>query len=443
MSEAERELTYFDGLTNLPNRTLFTKRLAEVMSRHVSDTGQFLAVMFLDLDRFKVVNDSLGHAAGDQLLVEVAGRLKDAVSAENVLARFGGDEFTLLLEGIDGVDQATAAAEAALAALQEPFMVDGHETFVTSSIGLALLSAEHSSPEDLLRDAGTALYRAKAAGRDRYLLFDPRMHSESLQRLSLEAELRRALERNELRLKYQPYYDVASGRITGVEALLRWAHPERGAISPAEIIPLAEETGLIVPVGQWVLSEASRQAAEWMRRYPDVSLEMSVNLSGRQLQRPELVAEVAETVRITGVEPSRLKLEITESVLLEDNEPLRQRLESLRSLGIRLAPDDFGAGYSSLSYLRFLPVQTVKIDRSFVTTLATDERMRAAVRAVTDVAHAFGMDVTAEGIETEEQLGLIRSAGCDTAQGFLMAKPLDAAEVEILLADAFDTSQAA
>jgi predicted signal transduction protein with EAL and GGDEF domain len=365
----------------------------------------------------------------------VAQRLRASIRLGDTAARLGGDEFILLLEDLDDPADAVAVVEHFLKRLQEPFQIGGREVAVGASIGVAFTAAEGLLPEDLLRQADVAMYAAKARGRGHYILYDPSMDAYPRERLELEADLRRALERGELLLYYQPIVELATGRIAGVEALLRWHHPERGLVAPAQFIPLAEETGLIVPIGRWVLHEACRQAQAWRQRYPAAPpLVVSVNLSGRQFQHPCLVDDVATALRETGLEPSCLKLEITESVAMEAGPTTVQILQALRGLGVQLAIDDFGTGYSSLAYLRRFPVNTLKIDRAFVDGLGQEEQDTAIVQSVLALARTLGLSVTAEGVEAPEQIAELRALACDEGQGYYFASPQPAEAVEALLA---------
>jgi diguanylate cyclase (GGDEF)-like protein/PAS domain S-box-containing protein len=423
---AEEQLlhdAYHDALTGLPNRTLFLDRLEHAAARRRDKNG--FAVLFLDLDRFKVINDSLGHGIGDQLLVGVARKLQAALRAGDTVARLGGDEFTILLEEVQDPGVAMRTADRILRELAVPMDLSGHQAATTASIGIALSTAGFHHAADLLRDADTAMYRAKALGKGRYELFDPAMHHRMVALLRLEEDLRAALERRELKVHYQPIVGIASGQIVRFEALMRWEHPLRGHIPPSEFIPLAEETGLIVPLGQWLLREAARQLQEWQERHPrQPPLAMSVNLSARELAEPALADSVAETIRQTGLDPSSLTLEITES-RLESGEPAVADLNRLKALGVELAVDDFGTGYSALSRLTRLPVDALKIDRSFITGLGEPQN-REIVRMIVALTDVLGIDAVAEGVETAEQLESLRVLGCEYGQGYLFHRPASA-----------------
>ena len=429
----EHQATH-DPLTGLPNRALLLDRL-EVSLARAERFGTGVAVLFLDLDHFKVVNDSLGHARGDQLLIAAADRLKEALrQGGDTVARFGGDEFVILCEDLAGVDDALRIAERVGHLLTEPFPLGREEVFVTASTGIAF-SQGGADAADLLRDADAAMYQAKERGRDRYEVFDRKMRAEVVDRLSIESSLRRAVERRELRIHYQPKVDLRSGAIIGAEALLRWEHPDRGLLLPGEFIRVAEETGLIVPIGRWVLDQAVRQAQRWQAELPGTEpLYICVNLSRRQLGDPNLVDDVARVLDETAVDPSRIDLEITESVLMDDVELAHRALSQLHELGVKLVVDDFGTGYSSLSYLQRFPVDLLKVDRSFVAGLGVNKGDTAIVTAVLSLAHALGMDVIAEGVETAEQLAELRRLGCDMAQGFYLARPQPAPDIAELLA---------
>jgi diguanylate cyclase (GGDEF)-like protein len=423
-----------DPLTNLPNRALFMDRLSHGLTR-AQRRHEHLAVLFLDLDRFKVVNDTLGHTVGDQLLVEVSRRLTSALRPGDTVARLGGDEFGILLEDVADAETAETVALRVEESLGKPYRFEGREVFVTASIGIALSSAKLGLPEEILRDADLAMYHAKAKGKARHEVFDGSMSAPALDRMDLEMDLRSAISRHEFRLHYQPILRLDTGKITEVEALIRWQHEKRGLLQPDEFIGLTEETGLIVPIGQWVLSEACKQARLWQVEYPTTPpLVMSVNLSAKQFQNPKLVEEITQALDESGLAPSCLKLEITESTVMQDAPVTLTKLNELKELGVRLAIDDFGTGYSSLGYLKRFPVDTLKIDRSFVKGLSPDGGDNAIVRAVVTVAKSLNMDVTAEGVETEGQLAELKALGCDRGQGFLFARPVTAERVAPLLA---------
>jgi len=423
-----------DPLTNLPNRALFMDRLTHGLTR-AQRRHEHLAVLFLDLDRFKVVNDTLGHSVGDQLLVEVSRRLTSALRPGDTVARLGGDEFGILLEDVADAETAETVAVRVEESLGKSYHFEGREVFVTASIGIALSSAKLGLPEEILRDADLAMYHAKAKGKARHEVFDGSMSAPALDRMDLEMDLRSAISRHEFRLHYQPILRLDTGKITEVEALIRWQHEKRGLLQPDEFIGLTEETGLIVPIGQWVLSEACKQARIWQIEYPTTPpLVMSVNLSAKQFQNPKLVEEITQALDESGLAASCLKLEITESTVMQDAPVTLTKLNELKGLGVRLAIDDFGTGYSSLGYLKRFPVDTLKIDRSFVKGLSPDGGDSAIVRAVVTVAKSLNMDVTAEGVETEGQLAELRALGCDRWQGFLFARPVSAERVAPLLA---------
>jgi diguanylate cyclase (GGDEF)-like protein len=421
-----------DSLTSMPNRALFMDRLSHALTR-TERRGEQLAVLFLDLDRFKVVNDSLGHSVGDQLLVGVSQRLAACLRPEDTIARLGGDEFAILLEDVKDDRAPTSVADRLTAELQQPFKVEGREVIITVSIGIAMSTAKRMTPEDILRDADLAMYHAKGKGKARYEVFDKSMNAPAQERMDLELDLRNAVTRGEFILHYQPVVDLPSGRITEVEALVRWKHPRRGLLFPADFVGLSEETGLIVPLGRWVLHEACRQTRQWQLASPGTPLAISVNISARQLQQPGLVEEIAAVLRDTRLNPSTLRLEITETVVMHDAPATLAKLEALKALGVQLAIDDFGTGYSSLGYLKRFPVDTLKIDRSFVKGIGGNVEDSAIVRAVITVAKSLNLSVTAEGIETAEQLEQLRTLGCDHGQGYFFAKPLTSDRVPALL----------
>ena len=418
-----------DPLTGLPNRLLLSDRLAQALAR-ARRRKESMAMLFMDLDNFKVVNDSLGHEVGDGLLKAVARRLRTQLRPEDTIARLGGDEFAVLLEGVASLSDATEVAERIAQILRAPFpLLEGQEKVVTSSMGISLSTPEAPSGEDeqenlLLRNADTAMYRAKVNGKARYEVFDKSMHSQALERLKLESDLRRALEKGELRLYYQPKVRLKTGEVFAMEALVRWEHPEQGLILPSQIIPLAEETGLILPLGQWVLRESCRQTRRWHDQFPDISpLGVCVNLSAKEFEHHDLVEDVARNLHETELDPSTLTVEITESILMEDVPRTVAVLEEVKSLGVKLGVDDFGTGYSALSYLKRFPIDCLKIDRSIIEGLGQDSTDEAVATAAIVLAHAFGAQVTAEGIMTSEQLGRLRALGCDAGQGFYFCEP--------------------
>jgi diguanylate cyclase (GGDEF)-like protein/PAS domain S-box-containing protein len=415
---------FHDALTGLPNRALFMDHLKLAVERAKRPKKKHLfAVLFLDLDRFKVINDSLGHTMGDQLLVATAARIEKCLRHLDTVARFGGDEFAVLLDGVEDVNDTIRVAQRLQREITTPMNVGGHEVFTSVSIGIALSDTGYERPEDVVRDADTAMYRAKAAGKSRYEIFDTGMHSRAVALLRLENDLRRAVEREEFIVHYQPIVSLFTDSIQGFEALVRWRHPERGLVTPSEFIPVAEETGLIIPLGRWVLREACRQMHQLQAASAAPRpLSLSVNLSGKQFMQPDLVGQVEEILRETGFDPRRLQLEITESSVIENTETVTQMLLQLRALGIRLSMDDFGTGYSSLSYLHRFPIHTLKIDRSFV---SGGDGENEIVRTIIMLARNMGMDIVAEGVETPEQLAYLKSLKCEYGQGFLFSHPLD------------------
>ena len=424
-----------DPLTGLPNRHLFMERLGSALLRFHRREGGLFAVLFLDLDRFKVVNDSLGHHVGDELLQVIGERLQASLRASDTVARFGGDEFAVLLEELEDASEATRIAERLGQTVASPVNLSGYEVFTTVSIGIALCSGGVERPEYLLRNADVAMYRAKGLGASRAEVFDRTMHAQAMARLQLETDLRRALTRGEFRLRYQPIVSLASGRITGVEALVRWEHPERGLTSPGEFIPLAEETGLILPLGAWVLAQACRQLAEWRREFRHARIALSVNLSAKQFGQVDLVERIQDALRESGLDPRHLKLEITESAIIDNPGSAGAMLQQLKELGIQVQMDDFGTGYSSLSSLHSLPLDGLKVDRSFVSRMTESPATKQLVRTIALLGRGLGLAVIAEGVETPAQLDEVRAMGCDYAQGFLIAPPLDPEGMRVLLAE--------
>ncbi|WP_169542166.1 putative bifunctional diguanylate cyclase/phosphodiesterase [Solirubrobacter soli] len=426
--DAERldHQAHHDPLTGLPNRALFDIALADALERRKT-TNTRLAVLFADIDDFKVINDSLGHRAGDELLVQAAERLTDAVRPGDTIARFGGDEFVILLERIMSLSDLRRVADRVAAEIKRPFVLDGRQRFLSSSIGIAVADGTDVTAEELLRDADAAMYQAKENGKAQLEFFDRSVRSRAVERLELEAELRDALAAGQLSLAYQPEVMLSdTSRMFGVEALLRWQHPLHGAISPARFIPVAEQSGLIVEIGEWVLGEACRQAAAW-RAEGHIEFVMAVNLSPRQLSSPQLAGVVETALRVNGLPPSALCLEITESAIMEHPEAAQRILQGLKTLGVRLAIDDFGVGYSSLSHLKYLlPVDVIKIDKSFVDGLLESNDARAIITAIIQLAQALGVTAVAEGVETGEQAIALRDLGCHVAQGYHYSKPVPA-----------------
>jgi diguanylate cyclase (GGDEF)-like protein/PAS domain S-box-containing protein len=426
---------FHDTLTQLANRALFHERVAEAL-RNEDEDGSTVAVLFLDLDGFKEVNDSLGHAAGDQLLVEVAHRLHSTVRPDDTVARFGGDEFAVLVHA-PSRRYAEGVAERIVAAMDEPFLLGERELHIGASVGLACVEDDEtaaSDAEQLMRDADLAMYRAKALGGGGWAAYDPEMHASVVARLELEGDLRRALERGEISLHYQPTIDLADNGIVGFEALLRWHHPTRGLVPPAEFIPVAEATGLILPLGRWVLTEACRQAVAWSAETGGRPLKMSVNVSVRQFDRADLPTAVASVLMETGMPAGQLCLEMTESVLMNDTEENLAQLIRLKALGVQLAIDDFGTGYSSLAYLRRFPVDIIKIDRSFVDQLGVQADDSTLARTIVQLGQSLGISTVAEGIEQITQLTALRRMGCEFAQGFYFSHAVPAEEAGRLLA---------
>jgi diguanylate cyclase (GGDEF)-like protein len=423
--ERIRHMARHDALTQLPNRVQFLEEMAGAEA--AIERGDKVAVLCIDLDHFKAVNDTLGHALGDKVLQQASVRLWGTTRENDVLARLGGDEYALLLRGIDRPGDAAAIAERIVKVMGQPFTIEGHQVVIGASVGIAIAPQDGSTADELMKNADLALYRAKNEGRSTFHFFEAGMDAAIQKRRSIEGGLRLALARNELRLVFQPLMGLEENRITCLEALLRW-DSERGTVSPAEFIPVAEETGLIVPIGEWVLREACRQATQW----PD-HVRVAVNLSPVQFKNKRLYETVEAVLRETGLNPTRLELEITESLLLADNEPTLKTLHRLRALGVRISMDDFGTGYSSLSYLRSFPFDKIKIDRSFMRDLKSKGDSVAIIKAVIGLGHSLGMSTTAEGIETEEQLAAVREQGCNEVQGFLFSPPLSPSAVADLL----------
>jgi diguanylate cyclase (GGDEF)-like protein/PAS domain S-box-containing protein len=429
-SELER-LALYDPLTGLPNRALFSDRLRQALARR--DRSTVTAVYFVDLDRFKRINDSLGHAAGDEVLRQVAARLRTALRPEDTVARFGGDEFTILCESVGGVFEAVSVADRLQRPIADPIKAGGAELRLSASIGVALAEpGDEAGDERLMEDADAAMYRAKARGGARAELFDAEMRQTAVEAMTIEQELQRALERRELRLHYQPQVDLATGELVGAEALIRWEHPERGLLGPGAFLEVAEESGLIVELGAWTVGEACRQLAEWQRR-DGSALRLSVNLGASELTHPDVVKTVLGAVRSAGIDPTSLCIEVTESTAMAGRESGFHALRDLSLAGVQIAIDDFGTGYSSLDHLRHMPADVLKIDRSFVQGIAPDSADNALVAAALALGQALSMRVVAEGIETEEQAASLRELACPIGQGFLFARPLPPDELDALL----------
>lgn len=425
MEEQLLHEAFHDALTGLPNRTLFMDRLEQAIKRNNRYPHYYFAVLFLDLDRFKVVNDSLGHMVGDQLLIAIAQRLKTCLRPVDTIARLGGDEFTILLDNIQHVRDAVHVAERIHEVLQTPFQLNNYEVFTSTSIGIVPVMANLSQPEEILRNADIVMYRAKEQGRGCHAIFDSAMHSSALNVLQLETDLRRAIEREELEIYYQPIVFLATGQITGFEALVRWRHPQRGLVPPDDFVPIAEDTGLIIPIGWWVLQQSCMQLHQWQHQFPvHANLTVSVNLSAKQFTQPDLVKQIDRILTTSHIYPASLKLEITEGELMENDEIVSRILTKLQLLGIQLSIDDFGTGYSSLSRLHQLPINTLKVDRSFVQEMVQNGGSPEIPQAIITLAHNLDMDVVAEGIETEEQLVQLQQLACDYGQGYLFSRPV-------------------
>jgi len=427
-----------DALTGLPNRTQFRTILQEAIDQAKLKKTQF-AVLFLDLDRFKVINDGLGHVVGDKLLVSIGERLRACVRPGDVVSRFGGDEFTILLKNIPNPAIVTEVAERLQRGLTSPFKIDGYEVFSSASIGIILSDQNHTNPESFLRDADTAMYRAKESGKARYEIFDNAMHVRNMNLLQVENDLRRAIDREEFVIFYQPIINLQTKEIIEFEALLRWNHPERGMIPPNDFIPVAEETGLIVPIGEWVLREACRQVCQWQQTFPlFTNLGISVNLSIKQLMNPKLTEQVKNILSETQLDPLRLKLEVTETMVMENADLALNILSELCALGVLISTDDFGTGYSSLSYLHHFPFERLKIDRSFIGRMDTEEKSEEIVRTILTLAENLQLEVVAEGIENGRQFEQLRKLGCHFGQGYLFSKPVPAQAAERILINGLD-----
>ena len=424
---------FHDALTGLPNRTLFADRLSMAVERAKRTAAFKFAVIFVDLDRFKIVNDSLGHDMGDKLLVDLSRRLEKCLRAVDTVARLGGDEFAILLDGISNNTDATDIAERIQHSLNQPFDLEGHEFYTSASMGIAFSTEEYQRPEDILRDADTAMYKAKANGKARHEVFDTQMHTRAVETLTLENELRRAIERDEIKPFFQPIVSLKTGEIVGFEALARWIHPVRGLVSPADFIPLAEETDLIIPIGLLMLEESCRQLARWQKKFDLPELTVSVNLSGKQFKQATLIEEIKEILVKSELPPQFLTMEITETMVIENTDTAIEMLKKLKDLGVQISIDDFGTGYSSLSYLHRFPFDVIKIERSFVSRMIIDRESFGIVKTITALASELGKSVVAEGIEKPEHQNALMKIGCEYGQGFLFSKPVDAQSAEELL----------
>jgi diguanylate cyclase (GGDEF)-like protein/PAS domain S-box-containing protein len=419
------QLAQHDKLTGLPNRAMFVEIVRTALARSKRSDSYKFAVLFLDFDRFKVINDSLGHEFGDMLLINIAQQLRVQIRTVDTAARLGGDEFVVLLDGIDGIHGAIDVANRLLSVFSKPHNLRGHEVISTASIGIVTSEGEYHRPDELIRDADNAMYQAKAAGKARYVIFDEQMHAKALQRLNLEKDMRKAISLGQMWVAYQPIVDLEDGTLKGFEALLRWDHPELGAVGPDQFIVIAEETGEIVTIGDWVMEQACRQLVKWKQDYPHASdLFMNINVSKRQVAQPDVVKKLAQVIEDTGVNPSSIKLEITESAIMDDRNGITPVLDEIRSLGVQLAMDDFGTGHSSLSCLHRFPIDVLKIDREFIMNMEQRIEYTAVIQAIITLAHTLNISVVAEGLETVEQVAQLQALECDTAQGYYFSKPL-------------------
>ena len=440
--EILRHHAFHDPLTNLPNRALFSEHLQQAVTQAKSNENYTFAVLFLDLDRFKLVNDTLGHKMGDELLCAVAQRVQVCIRVGDTIARLGGDEFAILVNNVQDIEQVQDVAERIKQELSLSFHLNGHELFISTSIGIAMGSTANSGLDDILRNADIAMYHAKALGQANYEVFDKIMHVQVAARLQLETDLQRAIAQKEFIVHYQPIVYLKNLRISGFEALVRWLHPTRGLVSPCDFIPAAEETGLIVPIGWWVMREACRQMQAWQSQFPSASpLTISVNVSSKQFSQPDLINQIQQILQETGLNPCSLTLEITESVLMENTEFIAAKLGQLQALGVQISLDDFGTGYSSLNYLYCLPINTLKIDRSFICNMGTEITKIELIRAIVALAWNLGIKVVAEGIETKQQMYHLKMLKCDYGQGYVFSKPLDSEKAQALIAQDFPSYQ--
>ncbi|MGA9382396.1 MAG: EAL domain-containing protein [Phormidium sp.] len=431
-----RRNALYDTLTGLPNRILLMDRIEQSIELLKRNQDYLFAVLFLDLDRFKLINDSLGHEMGDKILIESGKKFSQCVRAVDTVARLGGDEFVLLLQDLKNQTEAIQIAERILTSLQQPILIDSQELFISASIGIAFSSTEISLAPDLLRNADLAMYEAKHQGKACYQIFASILYNQTSRLLELENSLIQALKHQEFILNYQPIVSLTTSNLVGFEALVRWKHPQKGLVSPAEFIPVAEETGLIIPLGDLILSEACRQMKAWQEQFENAaSLRMSINISGKQLHQSNCVEAIDQILTATGLKGNSLKLEITESLMIDNRESFKYFLNEMRKRGIQLSIDDFGTGYSSLSYLHRLPFDTIKIDQSFISNISSEENSLQIVKSIINLAHNLSLDTIAEGIETQEQLRILQDLGCDFGQGYFFARPLDAEAVKEMLMD--------
>jgi len=438
LKDAERQIrhqAFHDALTNLPNRTLFMEHLAMAMKRSRRRDNYLFAVLYMDIDRFKLVNDGLGHGVGDRLLVAFGHKMRESLRDIDILARFGGDEFVILLEDIDEPDYALLVADRLQDALKVPFEIDGNIVFAPASFGIVLNTKDYDKAETIIRDADAAMYHAKEQGRARFKVFDKKLHEKALHHLQMETDLRRAMERREFEVHYQPIVSLDRVQVIGFEALIRWNHPQHGMIYPDSFIPIAEETGLIIPIGRWVLQESCNSLRQWQDRLESsLPLFMSVNISSKQFLRPTIVSEIQEALGHSGLKPEQLKLEITETALMDDAEETVKIVRRLKDFGIQIVIDDFGTGYSSMSYLQRLPIDTLKVDRSFISLIKDHpDENRSIVETIISLAHRLDLNVVAEGVETEEQHQVLAGMNCQLAQGFFFARPLNGEQMNQLV----------
>ena len=435
--QTESRLVYnafHDALTGLPNRALLVDRLEHALQRYKRHPEHIFAVLYMDLDRFKVVNDSLGHSTGDRLLVDFAGKLDQHVRTADTVARLGGDEFVILLEDIEGVADAQKIAERILEELQQPFVIEGQSIFTTASIGIVVSADDHQRAEDVLRDADIAMYSAKSLGKGRFSLFNAELRALASERLEIEYDLRHALQNRELYLEYQPILSLDRGQLAGFEALLRWQHPRRGLITPLEFIPIAEEISQIVLIGQWVLEEACRQIKVWQAHFPsDPPLYISVNMSGKQFIHHDLSSQIEKILQSTGLDPACLHLEVIETIFLSDSAAIQTTLERLNNLGVKLEIDDFGTGYASFGYFQRIPISRIKIDRSFISRMDTQSGDNDLISSIIRLTQDLGVSAVAEGIETESQKERLYALGCAYGQGYFFSRPMSQLDVETWL----------